>query len=111
MAAKKKPKPLDESAIKKKPSKKKEPAEKKGEKKAAAPPKPKKPRAKKEAEVVRLRIYWGVFNHQLKRVALFDFNQRKAADKRAEELSTGDKPHFVQKVKEKVEEVAEKAKS
>ncbi|MCE2791683.1 MAG: hypothetical protein ACK493_13210 [Planctomycetota bacterium] len=104
MAAKKKPKPLDESAIKKKPRKKKEPTEKK----EAAAPKPKKSR-KKEAEVVRLRIFWGVFNHQLKRVALFDFNQRKAAEKRAEELSTGDKPHFVQKVKEKVEEVAEKA--
>jgi hypothetical protein len=94
MAAKKKPKPLDESAIKKKPRKKKEPTEKK----EAAVAKPKKTRAKKEAEVVRLRIFWGVFNHQLKRVALFDFNQ-----------STGDKPHFVQKVKEKVEEVVEKA--
>lgn len=105
MAAKKKPKPLDESAIKKKPRKKKEPTEKK----EAAAAKPKKSRAKKEAEVIRLRIFWGVFNHQLKRVALFDFNQRKAAEKRAEELSTGDKPHFVQKVKEKVEEVVEKA--
>lgn len=108
MAAKKKPKPIDESAIKKKPRKKKEPAEKKEAVAAKAAPKAKKSRGKKEAEVVRLRIYWGVFNHQLKRVALFDFNQRKAAEKRAEELSTGDKPHFVQKVKEKVEEVAEK---
>jgi len=105
MAAKKKPKPIDESAIKKKPRKKTEAAEK-GE----AAPKVKKTRAKKEAEVVRLKIYWGVFNHQLKRVALFDFNQRKAAEKRAEELSTGDKPpHFVQKIKEKVDESTEKA--
>jgi hypothetical protein len=87
MAAKKKPKPIDESAIKKKPRKKKEAGEK-----AEAAPKAKKTRAKKEAEVVRLKIFWGVFNHQLKRVALFDFN-----------------PHFVQKIKEKVEEPTEKA--
>lgn len=105
MAAKKKPKPIDESAIKKKPRKKKEAGEK-----AEGAPKVKKPRAKKEPEVVRLKIFWGVFNHQLKRVALFDFNQRKVAEKRAEELSAGgDKPHFVQKIKEKVEEVVEKA--
>jgi hypothetical protein len=105
MAAKKKPKPIDESAIKKKPRKKKEAGEK-----AEAAPKVKKTRAKKEPEVVRLKIFWGVFNHQLKRVALFDFNQRKAAEKRAEELSVGDKPpHFVQKIKEKVDESTEKA--
>lgn len=104
MAVRKKPKPLDESEIKKKPKKKKEKPEGTP---AVAKEKPKKSRAKKEAEEVRLKLFWGVFNHQLKRVALFDFNQKKAAEKRAEELSAGEKPqHFVQKVKEKVEESA-----
>ena len=41
----------------------------------------------------------------MKRVALYEFNQRKAADKRASELSPeGKPPHFVQKVKEDVVE-------
>ena len=39
----------------------------------------------------------------MKRVALYEFNQRKAAEKRAKELSPeGKPPHFVQKVKEDV---------
>jgi hypothetical protein len=39
----------------------------------------------------------------MKRIALYDFNQRKAAEQRAEELSPeGKPPHFVQKVKEDV---------
>lgn len=89
----------------KKPTKKakgeaKPPKEKKTAKKAPA----KKSRSKKkEPAEARKRLFWGVFNHALKRVALFDFNQKKAALKRAEELSEGGKPpHFVQKVKEEV---------
>jgi hypothetical protein len=107
--ARKKPKPIDEADIKKKPPRKKAvKAETDGVVEVKVKAK-RKPRAKKEPEIIRLKIFWGVFNHQLKRVALFDFNQKKAADKRAEELSQGEKPpHFVQKVKEKVEEVAVK---
>ena len=53
----------------------------------------------------RLKIYWGVFNHAMKRVALYDFNQRKAAEKRAKELTdSGKPPHFVMKIKEPIEE-------
>ena len=64
-----------------------------------------KRKSKKSAADVRLKIFWGVFNHAMKRVALYEFNQRKAAEKRAKELSEGKKsPHFVQKVKETVEE-------
>ena len=60
---------------------------------------------KKEPAVTRMKLFWGVFNQSLKRVALYEFNQKKLADKKAEELSQGGKtPHFVQKVKEPVVE-------
>jgi hypothetical protein len=61
---------------------------------------PRKPRSKAVADV-RMKLYWGVFNQSLKQVALFEFDQKKDADKKAEELSkSGRSPHFVQKVKE-----------
>ena len=57
----------------------------------------------KSAENVRMRLYWGVFSQNLKRVAVFDFDKKKEAEKRAKELSKGGKsPHFVQKVKEEI---------
>ncbi|WP_164101138.1 hypothetical protein [Candidatus Laterigemmans baculatus] len=57
----------------------------------------------KAAADVRMKLYWGVFSQNLKRVAVFEFDQKDEADKRAEELSKGGKsPHFVQKVKEEV---------
>lgn len=60
-------------------------------------------RKKKVAADVRLRLYWGVFSQNLKRVAVFEFDQKKEAEKRATELSKGGKsPHFVQKVKEEI---------
>ncbi len=69
------------------------------------PVKKKRKTRKKKSEVIRRKLFWGVFNHAMKRVALYDFNQRKAAEKRAEELSPeGKPPHFVQKVKEDVVE-------
>ena len=59
-------------------------------------------------EVIRRKLFWGVFNHAMKRVALYEFNQRKAAEKRAKELSPeGKPPHFVQKVKEDIVEEKE----
>ncbi|MBI3840160.1 MAG: hypothetical protein HY288_19735 [Planctomycetia bacterium] len=59
----------------------------------------------KTAKEVRLKAFWGVFNQSMKRVALFDYSQRKQADKKALELSTSAKsPHFVQPVKEVIEE-------
>jgi hypothetical protein len=74
-----------------------------------APPKkkaaPRKTRSKAGAEV-RLKAYWGVFNQSLKRVALYEYADKKKAEKRAQELSeAGNKsPHFVQPVKEAVQE-------
>lgn len=77
-------------------------------KKAAATtkktPTKRKSRAK-AAKEVRLRAYWGVFNQSLKRVALFEYSEKKKADKKAQELSaSGKSPHFVQPVKEAIEE-------
>lgn len=89
-------------------------AEKKAAKKTAAKgatktakkkPAKRKSRAKVPPEDVRMKLYWGVFNQSLKRVALYDFNQKKQAEKKAEALSqSGKSPHFVQKVKEEVQE-------
>ncbi|OUT60112.1 hypothetical protein SV7mr_05050 [Stieleria bergensis] len=57
----------------------------------------------KAQEHVRMRLYWGVFSQNFKRVAVFDFDKKKEADKRAKELSKGGKsPHYVSKVKEEI---------
>lgn len=62
-----------------------------------------KRKSKKAAADVRLKLYWGVFSQNLKRVAVFEFDQKTEAQKRAEELSKGGKsPHFIQKVKEEI---------
>jgi len=69
-------------------------------KKAATP----KKKAKKVAKEVRLKAFWGVFNQSLKRDALYEYSERKQADKKASELTTSQKtPHFVQVVKEQIE--------
>ncbi|MEM6691608.1 MAG: hypothetical protein AAF664_19420 [Planctomycetota bacterium] len=63
-------------------------------------------KTKKTAADARLRLYWGVFSQSMKRVAVFEFDQKGEADKRAVELSKGGKsPHFVQRVKEQISEV------
>jgi hypothetical protein len=83
-----------------------EAAEKAGlTKKKAAPKKKATRRKKKEPSEVRVKLFWGVFNQSLKRVALYEFNQKKQAEKKATDLSKdGKSPHFVQKVKEVIEE-------
>jgi hypothetical protein len=78
-----------------------ETATKKAAKKAA----PKRKSRAKVAKEVRLKAFWGVFNQSLRRVALFEYAQRKEADAKAADLSTSQKtPHFVQLVKEVIEE-------
>lgn len=76
----------------------------------AAPKKKKKAakrksRAKEPAEV-RMKLFWGVFNQSLKRVALYEYSQKKQAEEKAKSLSKDDgkSQHFVQKVKEVIEE-------
>ncbi|MGL4513291.1 MAG: hypothetical protein ACRCT8_09400 [Lacipirellulaceae bacterium] len=68
-------------------------------------PAKRKSRAKAAAEV-RLKAFWGVFNQSLKRVALYEYSQKAEADKKAEELTAkGKSPHFVQPVKEIIQDV------
>ena len=63
-----------------------------------------KSRAKTPKEV-RLKAFWGVFSQSLTPVAMFEYAQRKEADKKAKELSESKKsPHFVQIVKKVIEE-------
>src|SRR3954464_6153297 len=57
----------------------------------------------KTAEPERRKLFWGVFNQSAKRIALFDFSQRKAAEAKAGELTaSGKNQHFVMKVKEAI---------
>ncbi|MCG8585195.1 MAG: hypothetical protein MI757_10825 [Pirellulales bacterium] len=79
-----------------------EAAEAAPKKKKKAAPKKKTTRKKKAADAeVRLKAFWGVFNQSMKRVAIFEYSDRKPAEKKAEELSKKAKtPHFVQLVKE-----------
>ncbi|MBS0207920.1 MAG: hypothetical protein JSS27_03105 [Planctomycetes bacterium] len=76
------------------------------EAKAKAPKAPAKRKSRaKTAKEVRLKAFWGVFNQSLKRVALFEYSQKKQAEKKAAELTTNQKtPHFVQPVKEVIAE-------
>ena len=74
------------------------------EKKKKAAPKKKKASRARAVKEIRLKAYWGVFNQSLKRVALFEFSERKLADKKAADLGkNGKSPHFVQPVKEAIE--------
>ena len=89
-----------------------EAAESKGATKKA-PVKKKKAKAKRKSRAkaaveVRMKLFWGVFSQSMKRVALYEFSQRKQAEKKAQDLSkSGKSPHFVQRVKEVVEETEE----
>jgi hypothetical protein len=72
--------------------------------KKAKKPTARKSRAKTTKEV-RLKAFWGVFNQSMKRVAVFEYADRKSADKKANEMtSSGKSPHFVQLVKEAIAE-------
>lgn len=75
---------------------------KKATKKKATKKKATKRKTKAAADV-RLKLYWGVFSQNSKRVAVFEHDQKDEAIARAEELSkSGKSPHFVQKVKEEI---------
>lgn len=73
-------------------------------------PAKKKPAAKrksrsKEPKEVRLKAFWAVFNQAMKRIALFEFHERSQADKKAADLTNSQgTPHFVQLVKEIINE-------
>lgn len=60
---------------------------------------PAKPRRRVKVET-RTRIYWAVFNQDCKRVAVFEFDQKPEAEKRAAKLITSSgEHHFIQKIK------------
>lgn len=62
-------------------------------------------RKAKAAESVRKRLHWGVFSASGKRVAVFEVDKKKDAEKRATELSkNGKNIHFTMKVKEPIVE-------
>lgn len=90
-----------------------EDAEEKPAKKKAVKAKAKvkaKPKSRSRAsKVVRMKVVWGVFNNSNQRVAVFDYPKRKDADDLAAKLCADKKTtHFVQPVKEPIEEKKEK---
>jgi len=71
--------------------------------KVAKTPRVRKPRAKKAAP--RMFARWGVFDQAMKQVAIFDYNQRSAADEKLADLNAKKRPgHFLQIVKEPMAE-------
>ena len=67
--------------------------------KATGASKVRKPRAKKGSP--RMRARWGLFDAAMKQVAVFDFNQRAAAEaKLADLLAVKKGAHFMQMVKD-----------
>jgi hypothetical protein len=77
--------------------------DKKATKKKTAKKKTATKRKTKAAAEVRLKLYWGVFSQNSKRVAVFEHDQKEEAQARADELSkSGKSPHFIQKVKEEI---------
>ena len=83
-----------------KPRKKKKPAK---EPKAKTKPRTRTP------NVTRMKVLWGVFNNSHQRVAVYDYPKRKEADDHAAKLTADKKStHFVQPVKEPIEEKKEK---
>ena len=104
----KKKAPAKKATAKKKATKKvasKKTADEEGADKKKAKKKPAKKRTRKADKIIRLKAFWGVFNQSLRRIALFEFNEKKLAEKKAQELSkSGKSPHFVQPVKEVIED-------
>ncbi len=73
-------------------------------KKAKKAATPRKSRAKVVKEV-RLKAFWDVLNQSMKRIARFEYSEKKLADKKAAEMTAaGKSQHFVQLVKEVIEE-------
>ena len=89
---------------KEKATKEKTPKAKK-EKVAKDPTKAKKPSRKKTAKEARMKAYWGVYNQGMKRLAMFEYSDKKAAEKKAADLMASSRTnHFIQLVKEAITE-------
>ena len=58
------------------------------------------PKPRRRKGEIRTRIYWAVFNQALRRVAVFEFDQKVEAEKRAAKLAKASgEHHFIQKIK------------
>jgi hypothetical protein len=72
---------------------------------AKAPARKRTPKAKKAAP--RMRARWGIFDGGMKQVAVFDYNERAAAEEKLADLRATKKGlHFLQIVKEPMPEPA-----
>lgn len=90
----------DEDAPKKK---------KKVKKKVVVKEKPKPKSRARASKVVRMVVVWGVFNNSNQRVAVYPYPQKQEALDHAAKLTADKKnTHFVQPVKEPMEEKKEK---
>lgn len=67
--------------------------------KTVAEKSPPAPKTRKKKAETRTRIYWAVYDQNLKRVAVFEFNQKAEAEKRVEKLSVSGGHHFINKIK------------
>jgi len=77
----------------------------KKEKVAKDPKAAKKPSRKKTAKESRMKAYWGVYNQGMKRLAMFEYSDKKAAEKKAAYLMASSRTnHFIQLVKEAITE-------
>jgi hypothetical protein len=87
-----------------------EEAEKPKKRKPAAKPKATKAKPRsRSAKVTRMKVVWGVFNNSNQCVATFDYPRRKDADDLVAKLTAEKKnTHFIQPVKEPIEEKKEK---
>jgi hypothetical protein len=77
----------------------------KKKKKKVAKPKVAKPKRTRAAKVTRMRMTWGVFNNSNQMVAQFDYPQKEEAEaEAARRMADKKSTHFVQPVKEPIEE-------
>ena len=60
-------------------------------------------RKKKASDPTRYRLIWGVYSSSMREEARFDYDRRKDADKKAEQLKArGKKIYWVQPIKEPI---------
>ena len=74
-------------------------------KKPAKEPKPRARSRSRAAKTTRMKMVWGVFNNSSVRVATYEYPRRQEAEEHAARLTADKKStHFVQQVKEPMEE-------
>lgn len=100
----------EEAAADEEPADEEEPGEEEPAPKKKKPAKePKKPRSRsRTAKVTRMKLVWGVFSNSNVRVATYEYRQKPEAEEHAARLTADKKStHFVQPVKEPIEEKKE----